>query len=192
MSRRKKRTKSVPIKKYIYPPSALVYSPGWRIEDFRTADRQRELERDARKVANTETLRDLIALVDSEEICSFAVFMRYVYEHAPNLAVSAVQNHTIMRDFIRDKRFDVSCGFADMSYKDVCRLLKVEKQNNLDLESAVTELRAELLRIQDERQKWYEEYLKKCTALDESFTLVQKLLESNQRLSDMVGFEKIL
>lgn len=190
MGRKKKKVSDLQVK-HSYPPEALVFSPGFKIENYRRAEKQREIDRDARKKANAENLKDIFQLIDDENICSFAVFMRLVNRKYPNYCTIAVQNHAIIRDFIRDKRYDVSCGFADLDYKQVCNLLKASKQANLDLEESIKQLREEYRCLLDQKNKWYEEYLKKCTSLDESMKLINGLLDTNRKLNYMLGFEEL-
>ena len=45
-----------------------------------------------------------------------------------------------LRDYIRDKRYDVSCGFADMDYKTVCKELKEQREANYEQETRISDL----------------------------------------------------
>lgn len=177
--------------KYVYSPSDLVFSPGWVTSDFRSADKQRKLERDSNKAQNAENLGKLFAFIEENEICSFAVFMREIYKHYPQYETVAVQNHAIIRDYIRDKRFDVSCGFADLDYKQVCKELKVARDCNAGFEDKINDLWETIRSITAEREQWKEEYLKTRTVLSDTLRLNQQLLKSNANLNEMLGFEEI-
>lgn len=131
MSRRKKKN----AEKHQYNPSEIHYSSGWVTEDFRKADKQRQLERDERKEQNAKCLGELIGIIEEDNIVSLSYFVRLIYTKFPNLAEVYIHNHNQIRDYISSRRYDISCGFVDMPYNKVCEMLENAQKENSDLQS---------------------------------------------------------
>lgn len=178
--------------KYKYDKDKLYFSPGWRTADFRSADRNREIERAERKQKNADGLGTLFQFIDDNEICSFAVFMREIYKQCPNLKELAVQNHGLLRDYIRDKRYDVACGFADLDYKTVCKQLKQQRAENYELENRISELWDTIKGLTAEREKFKEKSIEQSSILEDTNRLNRTLLLHIKELQEMLEFEKIL
>lgn len=177
--------------KHKYDKDKLYFSSGWVTADYRSADRNREIERTERKKQNADGLGELFQIIDGNEICSFAVFMRYIYKHYPNLRELAVQNHSLLRGYISDKRFDVACGFADMDYKQVCNELKSAKQQMLDYEESIVELRQSLSRAVHDREQLALDLKQKENYVEDTNRLNRRLLSRLNELQEMLEFEKI-
>lgn len=187
MSRSKKKI----VEKFHYSPSEIVYSPGWCTEDFRSADKQRELDRIRTKTQNADNLGQLLQLIEDEQICSFHVFMKLVYTHHPNFRECAIQNHSLLRDVIRDKRYDVSCGFSDMNYKQVCNELKAQRSLCSEQDEKISELWMTISQLTGEKYKVEEKILELQTHLEEAQRFSKYLIEKNTQLQELLEFEEI-
>ena len=137
MSRRRKAKFGT---KHIYSSQEIVYSSGWITEDYRLAERQRQIERDARKEQDSKTLGEIFGIIESENIVSLAHFVRLLYSRYPQLAIVYRANHAQIRDFISSRRYDISCGFTDMPYGKVCEMLKSAQLQCVELDTKVGEL----------------------------------------------------
>lgn len=168
-----------------------MYSPGWCTEDFRSADKQREIDRTRTKTQNADNLGLLLKLIEDEQICSFHVFMNLVYTHYPNFRECAIQNHALLRDVIRDKRYDASCGFSDMNYKQVCNELKTQRALCLDQDEKISELWETIAKLHGEKCKAEETILEMQTHLEEAQRFTKYLVEKNSQLQELLQFEEI-
>lgn len=189
MSRRK--SKRQPVEKHIYSSQEIVYSSGWRTEDFRLAEKQRQFERDARKVQDSRVLGELYEIIESENIVSLAHFIRLIYSRYPDLAVVLRANHAQIRDFISSRRYDISCGFTDMPYGKVCEMLKAAQLECVQLDSKV----GELWQVIDQDKRTLKsnelELAKLRQSLEESQSFTKYLVERNHELLELLDFEEI-
>lgn len=85
-----------------YDKSEIHYSSSWCIERFRSADKQREIDREQRKQAETDSIFLLIGAIEENKIMTFPAFLRYVVQHMPQYKVIATHNHQLFRNYIRD------------------------------------------------------------------------------------------
>ena len=69
---RKKKVQQIQ-QKHHYQPSEIVYSSGWCTSDFRSADKQRVIDREDSKEKRALAVYRLLHFIDSEKIVSFSV-----------------------------------------------------------------------------------------------------------------------
>lgn len=189
MSRRK--SKRHPVEKHIYSSQEIVYSSGWRTEDFRLAEKQRQIERDARKVQDSRVLGVLYEIIETENIVSLAHFVRLVYTRYPDLAVVLRANHAQIRDYINSRRFDISCGFTDMPYGKVCEMLKNAELRNIELDDKNNQLWQIIDADKRELIKRRDRILELETCLEQVQTLNASLVNRNLQLSELLQFEEL-
>lgn len=188
MSRRRKAPKA---DKYMYSSQEIVYSSGWRTEDFRLAEKQRQIERDARKEQNSKVLGEMFGIIEEENIVSLACFVRLIYSRYPQLATAYATNHAQIRDFISSRRFDISCGFTDMPYNKVCAMLKAAQLHEIELEDKVSDLWEIITHDKEDLCKQRDRILELETSLEQSQRLCKSLISSNLQLSELLSFEEL-
>lgn len=190
MSRRKKS--GVAVEKFHYNPEDIIYSSGWITSKFRLAEQQRKIDREQSKLDNAQALGVIWELIDELNVVSFWWFLGYIYRNKPDLKVLVVSNHTIIRDAIYSRANDISAGFTDMDYNEVCKNLKVANENNLELEDHLEELRKEL-RYKTSVQKNLETKINELESmLRQSNAFALKLVQKNNELTAFLDSEKIL
>lgn len=87
--------------KHVYSLHELHFSDNWCTEDFRLAEKQRELDRDKKKEQNCENVGIILELIDSENIRSFSKLVRLIYQHHSNLRSVLLGNSYFLRDYLR-------------------------------------------------------------------------------------------
>lgn len=185
MSRRKRNSNA---EKHQYKPSDIHYSSGWVTEDFRLADKQRQIERDQRKQENCKALGALYDIIETENVVSLAHFVRLVYSSYPQLVEVYVHNHQHIRDYIASRRYDISCGFVDMPYNKVCELLENAQKENSELQSKCGDY---ILRQNSDFKKIRDLETKVKTlqgGLLHQSELVQTLLKRTHEYEEMLSF----
>lgn len=189
MSRRKKRTK--PEEKHKYLPSDIVYSSGWCTDDFRLADKTRQLERDRRKQENALALGEIFALIESENITSPAHLVRFIYQHYPNLNTLLINKWSVLRDYVNSRRFDISCGFVDMPYSEVCKQLKASELHRVELDEKISDLWEIIDNLGQEKNKNRDRILELETRLEEVQNFSNSLVKRNLELQKLLEFEEL-
>ena len=129
----------VEIDKHIYDASEIVYSDDWCIADYRTAEKQRLIDRNERFNSKLHGVAAVKAIIEDECICSFSYLVKYIDSHFPELSGIVLEKAPYFGRIVDSKRYDVSCGFSDMSYKDVCKMLEHERSVNNDLDNRLEE-----------------------------------------------------
>ena len=99
--------------KAVYDESEISFTEDWCTADYRTAEKQRVLdraERNEKKLSGVGAVKSIIA---SEDICSFSYLVKYVDEHYPELSGIVLEKAPYFGRIVDSKRYDVSCGFSD-------------------------------------------------------------------------------
>lgn len=188
MSRRKKIQ---PVEKHHYSPQEIVYSSGWVTAEFRLADKQRQLERDLRKKQESVALGTLYDIIETENIVSLSYFVRFLYSHYPELVVLYKANHQLVRDYINSRRFDISCGFVEMPYNEVCKLLKSSELYVSELENKICDL-YNVIDIDKKNLKSNELLIAQLRqSIEEQQSFIQSLIVKNHELSHLLDFENV-
>ena len=189
MARRRKKNHQ---EKHIYSKKEIVFSSGWITENFRLADRQREILRDAKKATNIENLSTLFELIEVENIVSFAHLVRFVHLNRPELRQLLKENSTYLRYFIDSRRFDLSCGFVDLPYNKVCEMLKHSELHVQELDEKLKHYIQTLGQNRDEIKKLELENAHLKQSISENQDFVKYLLEKNKDLKEMLDSEILI
>lgn len=177
--------------KHQYSPQEIVYSSGWCIDDFRLADRNRQLERERKKQQDAQTLGILYQIIEDENIVSLAYFVKLLYEQYPELTQIYSSKAVQIRDYISSRRYDITCGFVDYPYNKVCEMLKHEQSRTVQLDNKITK-QCETI---NEYEKWLKQYQEQVAQLKQSLyeqqLFTQKLLARNSELLGLLEFEEL-
>lgn len=103
MARRKKKQSG---EKHKYDFSDIVFSPGWRTEDYRLADKQRQIERDSKKDEDSLKFGALLQLIKDTETRSLSRFTDLVFTQYPQLSGSLLQFYPNLDRYIRSLAAD--------------------------------------------------------------------------------------
>lgn len=189
MSRRRKKAK--PGEKHIYSAQEIVFSPGWRTEDFRLADKQREILRDEKNRKRVECLGDLFGLIEDLNIVSFSHLVRYVYAHRSDLAQTLKESSTYVRYYVDSRRFDISCGFVDMPYNKVCEMLKHAETHIHELDEKIGFYIQTLSTNRDDIKRLELENAQLKQSIYEQQLFTKHLLDTNNQLRELLEYEEI-
>lgn len=189
MSRRKKVKTS---EKFHYSPEDVHYSSGWITEDFRLAEDQRIIDRNQRKEDNASALAVFWELIEETNCVSFWALLKMVYTSRPELKALLVANERIIKDALYSRANDIASGFVDMDYNEVCKHLAVTRQDNLELEDKLAELRLQLSADFQTIQQQKEKILELQTCFEQQNQLVSHLIQRNAELHDLLTYEKII
>ena len=122
---RKKKRKNT--EKHIYSPSLIVYSAGWRIEDYRLADKQRQIERDQRKQADSLTVGCIFDVLNDLKCFSVSAFTDIIFRNYPQYIEVYLHHFNTFRDYIRDKA-DYNAYFKEIQNDYDSRVEVLEKK----------------------------------------------------------------
>lgn len=188
MSRKRKKQAS---EKHVYSSGSIFYSSGWCTADYRTSDIQRELDRKHKKEIRSDQLLDIERFCEQEEIYSFSLLVRRITKEFPELRQTVIENYSYLNYFLNSRRYDVSCGFSKMSYKDVCAHLKASELREIELEDKVNDLWQCINDKASENTKLKENLANLQGSFEQSQLLCNSLIRRNLELQEMLSFEKL-
>ena len=188
MSRKKRKQVS---EKHVYSSSSIFYSSGWCTADYRNSDIQRELDRKKKKEVRSDQLLDIERFCEQEEIYSFSLLVKRITREFPELRQTVIENYSYLNYFLNSRRYDVSCGFAKESYKDVCKHLKAAELRNLELDDKVNDLWEIINKKASENTQLKESLAALQGSFEHSQLLCNSLIKRNLELQEMLSFEKL-
>lgn len=97
-----RRKKAKPEQKHVYQFSDIVFSSGWRTEDYRLAEKQRALDRRDKKAVNASAVSEIFKIFKASNIVGLAKFTDYMFEKHFDLVPDFLGNFNLFRDYIRD------------------------------------------------------------------------------------------
>lgn len=187
--RRRQKTKTS--EKHKYFPQEIVFSSGWVTEDFRLADKQRQIERDERKANTMQAYSEIIGIIEEENILSLAYLTRLILtqyvQYKPHLKELA----PLLRDYLNSRKNDVACGFADMTYNQVCKAYKSAQLHEIELQDDINELWQVINDLKCSETKKRDRILELETRLDEVQKFSNHCVQRNIELQKLLEFDKI-
>lgn len=115
MARKRKKANS---EKYQYSLSDIVFSPGWKTEEYRLADVQRRIDRSEKKLSDAVIFGNILDIIKENKFTSIYKLTNYIYLNYPELSPYLLQYYNQFRDYLRSLAHDELDAQIQKSYQD--------------------------------------------------------------------------